>query len=208
MPTLDWIGKKAVENHHKVVPYRLLKCVPELPVGEPGSGITTVVHTYDWDAAQRLSRAQVTPGPGRFSLAPRALPGEGCGHGQTGRSRRLRVSPPRRLAGESAVQRKREKWTFSLRETRQYSIAETGKPSLTCRLEMELRTCSRMKAGLRTPCRVKAALRTEEPELIAFASRGRPPCRRRRSRWECSAGCDCRRRRRTPGSRGPGPCNA
>lgn len=38
MPTLDWIGKKAVENHHKEVPYRLLKCVPELSVGEPGSG--------------------------------------------------------------------------------------------------------------------------------------------------------------------------
>jgi site-specific DNA-methyltransferase (adenine-specific)/adenine-specific DNA-methyltransferase len=38
MPTLDWIGKKAVENHHKEVPYRLLKCVPGLSVGEPGSG--------------------------------------------------------------------------------------------------------------------------------------------------------------------------
>ncbi len=23
MPSLDWIGKKAVENHHKEVPYRL-----------------------------------------------------------------------------------------------------------------------------------------------------------------------------------------
>ena len=38
MPTLDWIGKKAVENHHREVPYRLLKCDPELSVGEPGSG--------------------------------------------------------------------------------------------------------------------------------------------------------------------------
>lgn len=38
MPTLDWIGKKAVENHHKEVPYRLLRCNPELSVGEPGSG--------------------------------------------------------------------------------------------------------------------------------------------------------------------------
>ncbi len=37
MPTLDWIGKKAVENHHKEVPYRLLKCIPELSVGESGS---------------------------------------------------------------------------------------------------------------------------------------------------------------------------
>jgi len=38
MPTLDWIGKKAVLNHHNEVPFHLLKEVPELSVGEPGSG--------------------------------------------------------------------------------------------------------------------------------------------------------------------------
>jgi adenine-specific DNA-methyltransferase len=38
MPTLNWIGKKAVENHHRTVPFRLLKDVPELSVGDPGSG--------------------------------------------------------------------------------------------------------------------------------------------------------------------------
>lgn len=26
MPTLDWIGKKAVVNHHREVPYDLVKC--------------------------------------------------------------------------------------------------------------------------------------------------------------------------------------
>ncbi len=26
MPTLDWIGKKSVVNHHREVPYRLLHC--------------------------------------------------------------------------------------------------------------------------------------------------------------------------------------
>jgi hypothetical protein len=26
MPTLNWIGKDAVVNHHKEVPFRLLKC--------------------------------------------------------------------------------------------------------------------------------------------------------------------------------------
>jgi hypothetical protein len=26
MPTLDWIGKKAVVDHHRDVPYHLLKC--------------------------------------------------------------------------------------------------------------------------------------------------------------------------------------
>ncbi len=30
MPTLDWIGKKAVVKHHKDVAYRLLKLVAEL----------------------------------------------------------------------------------------------------------------------------------------------------------------------------------
>ncbi|MCC6125990.1 MAG: site-specific DNA-methyltransferase [Pirellulales bacterium] len=38
MPTLDWIGKKAVVNHHREVPYHLLKCDKELSVGDPGSG--------------------------------------------------------------------------------------------------------------------------------------------------------------------------
>jgi len=38
MPTLDWIGKKAVVNHHSEVPFHLLKEVPDLSVGEPGSG--------------------------------------------------------------------------------------------------------------------------------------------------------------------------
>lgn len=38
MPTLDWIGKKAVTNHHREIPFRLLKCDEKLSVGDPGSG--------------------------------------------------------------------------------------------------------------------------------------------------------------------------
>jgi adenine-specific DNA-methyltransferase len=38
MPTLNWIGKEAVVNHHHQVPFRLLKDVPELGCGEPGTG--------------------------------------------------------------------------------------------------------------------------------------------------------------------------
>jgi len=38
MPTLDWIGKKAVEKHHEEVPFHLLKCDNSLSVGDPGSG--------------------------------------------------------------------------------------------------------------------------------------------------------------------------
>jgi hypothetical protein len=39
MPTLNWIGKEAVVNHHLQVPFQLLKDVPNLACGrEPGSG--------------------------------------------------------------------------------------------------------------------------------------------------------------------------
>ncbi len=38
MPTLNWIGKEAVVNHHLEVPFRMLKDVPELGCGDPGSG--------------------------------------------------------------------------------------------------------------------------------------------------------------------------
>ncbi|RJO60949.1 site-specific DNA-methyltransferase [candidate division WS5 bacterium] len=38
MPTLDWIGKKAVVEHHKQVPFHLLKSNDALSVGESGSG--------------------------------------------------------------------------------------------------------------------------------------------------------------------------
>jgi adenine specific DNA methylase Mod len=38
MPTLNWIGKDAVVNHHHKVPFHLLQDVPNLSVGGPGSG--------------------------------------------------------------------------------------------------------------------------------------------------------------------------
>jgi hypothetical protein len=38
MPTLNWIGRKAVENHHRQVLFHLLKEVPDLSVGDPGTG--------------------------------------------------------------------------------------------------------------------------------------------------------------------------
>jgi hypothetical protein len=33
MPTLEWIGKKAVLNHHNEIPFKLLKCNSDLSVG-------------------------------------------------------------------------------------------------------------------------------------------------------------------------------
>ncbi|MBN2642676.1 MAG: site-specific DNA-methyltransferase [Victivallales bacterium] len=38
MPTLEWIGKKAVENHHRDVPFHLLEEIPELSFGDKDSG--------------------------------------------------------------------------------------------------------------------------------------------------------------------------
>ena len=38
MPTLNWIGKEAVVNHHHQVPFHLLKDVPDLACGKPGDG--------------------------------------------------------------------------------------------------------------------------------------------------------------------------
>lgn len=38
MPTLDWIGKQAVVNHHREVPYRLVHCDGELSAGDPEAG--------------------------------------------------------------------------------------------------------------------------------------------------------------------------
>ena len=38
MTIFDWIGKKAVQNHHRQVPYRLLHCDNTLSVGDPDTG--------------------------------------------------------------------------------------------------------------------------------------------------------------------------
>lgn len=39
MPTLNWIGKEAVINHHKEVPFRLLHCDPTHSIGEPNGNL-------------------------------------------------------------------------------------------------------------------------------------------------------------------------
>ena len=38
MPTLNWIGKQAVEKHHLEIPYRLLEYDEKLSVGDIESG--------------------------------------------------------------------------------------------------------------------------------------------------------------------------
>ena len=38
MPTLDWIGKKAVVNHQREVPYQLINCDSALSAGDSEAG--------------------------------------------------------------------------------------------------------------------------------------------------------------------------
>ncbi len=38
MPTLDWLGKKAVVNHHRDVPYRLINCDKSKSIGDTDAG--------------------------------------------------------------------------------------------------------------------------------------------------------------------------
>jgi hypothetical protein len=53
MPTLDWIGKQAVVNHHRKVPYRLLHCDKALSVGDPDTG-NLLVQGDNLEALQAL----------------------------------------------------------------------------------------------------------------------------------------------------------
>ncbi|MSS70218.1 MAG: hypothetical protein EXS64_01885 [Candidatus Latescibacteria bacterium] len=46
MPTLEWIGKAAVLNHHREVPFRLLKNDARLSVGDPGTGNLLYILIY------------------------------------------------------------------------------------------------------------------------------------------------------------------
>ncbi len=47
MPTLTWIGKDAVQQLHRQVPYRLLRCHDELSVGAAADGNLLVEGTGD-----------------------------------------------------------------------------------------------------------------------------------------------------------------
>jgi adenine-specific DNA-methyltransferase len=53
MPTLDWIGKKAVVNHHRQVPYRLIHCDKTNSVGDPDAG-NLLVQGDNLDALKAL----------------------------------------------------------------------------------------------------------------------------------------------------------
>ena len=53
MPTLNWIGKEAVEHHHKEVPFRLIHCDGELSAGDPDAG-NLLVQGDNLDALKAL----------------------------------------------------------------------------------------------------------------------------------------------------------
>jgi len=63
MPTLDWIGKKAVVNHHREVPFHLLHCDPSLSVGDPDSGNLLVQGDNPLKALDEYNYVQVHPRP-------------------------------------------------------------------------------------------------------------------------------------------------
>lgn len=52
MPTLNWIGKEAVVNHDKEVPFRLLKKVKSLSVGENSQNL--IIHGDNLEALKAL----------------------------------------------------------------------------------------------------------------------------------------------------------
>ena len=53
MPTLDWIGKKVVLNHHRQVRYRLLHCDTSLSPGDADAG-NQLVHRDNLAAFKAL----------------------------------------------------------------------------------------------------------------------------------------------------------
>ena len=56
MPTLDWIGKRAVVNHHRELPYRLLHCDRDASAGEPNRLAVTLAAL---DAAVKAGAREV-----------------------------------------------------------------------------------------------------------------------------------------------------
>lgn len=48
MPTLDWIGKIVVVNHHRGVPYRLVHCDGDLSSGDLSVGREFSRFQADW----------------------------------------------------------------------------------------------------------------------------------------------------------------
>lgn len=64
MPTLDWIGKKAVVNHHRDVPYRLLHCDKTKSVGDPDA-VNLLVQGDNLEALKALLPYYAGNGGGR-----------------------------------------------------------------------------------------------------------------------------------------------
>lgn len=54
MPSLNWIGKEAVEHHHKEVPYRLVHCDGALSAGDPDAA-NLLVHGDNLEALKALT---------------------------------------------------------------------------------------------------------------------------------------------------------
>jgi len=53
MPSLNWIGKEAVEHHQREVPYQLIHCDFSSSAGDPGAG-NLLVQDDNLDALKAL----------------------------------------------------------------------------------------------------------------------------------------------------------
>ena len=52
MPSLNWVGKEAVINHDKEVPFKLLKKVKSISVGENSQNL--IIHGDNLEALKAL----------------------------------------------------------------------------------------------------------------------------------------------------------
>lgn len=52
MPSLNWIGKEAVSNHDKEVPFRLLKKIKSVSVGNDSQNL--IIHGDNLEALKAL----------------------------------------------------------------------------------------------------------------------------------------------------------
>ena len=94
MPTLQWVGKDKVVNHHLDVPFRVLNKVSSFraPEGTPANSTDNrIIHGDNLEALKTSANACCWPGP----RACRACGMRGCMRWGSGRrGRRLRGSRP------------------------------------------------------------------------------------------------------------------
>lgn len=79
MPTLDWIGKASVVNHHRRVGYHLMRCDRELSAGDADAGNLLVQGDNLPAGGNVLTHAVAQDLPAHpLGKGPRVVYGEAC----------------------------------------------------------------------------------------------------------------------------------